>query len=236
MSQTVSAAPGVTTDHPPSSTQAPELVESSAEVQEEQNLTSLRVLAAMNPAEIKNLSDQEREILRDHFVTALKEATSIEARVRCLARVTDVYLVDTIVGAALPVVGDIATSAGAAGYLYYEAKNMELDGEDIAKIMLLQGADAAIGLVPIADLFTDTVFPANVLSARYFTAQLNKLITNAKAAGVPEETIKQLQEEADFLVERLDFIYKIYKWFKEDKKKLAGTNPRQLPNPDKKKK
>jgi hypothetical protein len=210
---------------PGSAPESPE-AEVPAEVQEERDLTSIRVLATLDPKEIKDMTEEEREALREHFITALETATTAEARVRLYARVTDMYLLDTAIGAALPVIGDIATSAGSAGYLYWESQNMELEGSDIAKIMGWQVADAAIGLIPGIDLATDTVFPANVLSARYFTAQLNKLIANAKVAGVPEEVIKKMVEDADFMITKYDFIYKMYKWVK-------GNGQGKLPDPDK---
>lgn len=212
-------------------TEDPESAEANvpAEVQEQRDLTSIQALAIMTPEEIKALSPEERETLCVHFINALKTATTVEARVRLYARVTDLYFVDAVIGATLPIAGDLMTSGVSAGYMLWEAKNMGLSKKDIVKILALQTTDAAIGLLPLADILADTVFPANLLSARYFTAQLEKLIKNARAAGVPADVIQKMVDDAKLVAERYDFLYKFYKWFKDGKKgELPGTGKPQI--------
>lgn len=205
------------------------------EVQEQRDLTSIQALAIMTPAEIKALSPEEKATLCESFITALKIATTIEARVRLYARIMDIYLVDAAIGAMLPVAGDLITSGINTGYMLRAAKTMGLSKQDIAKIVALQAADAVIGLIPLADLPTDTVFPANLLSARYFTAQLEKLIQNARVAGVPDEIIQKMVDDANLMAERFDFLYRFYKWIKGGKKgELPGGKKPQIPGPTKK--
>lgn len=201
---------------------APEEV--PAEIAHEQDLTRIAVLAALTPEEIKAMTEEERALVREHIVRALEEATTVEARVKIYARVMDVYMVDTLIGFIFPEVGDIATAVAATAYLLWEADNADLTTIDRWKIFGLQALDAAVGLIPGADLILDTVFPANVLTARLFTQQVKKLAENARAAGVPDEVVQKILKDAELMQEKVDFVFKLWKIFTGGEEKDAKPN------------
>ena len=200
------------------------------EIAHEQAVTRIAALAALTPEEIKAMTEEERALLREHIVEALQTAATVEARVQIYARVMDVYGVDTIIGFVCPEYGDIATALAGAAYLLWEAENADLKTVEKWKIVGYQVADAALGLVPGLDLILDTGFQANVLAARAFTDQVENLAVNARAAGVPEEVIQKILDDANVIRERLDILHRIYEWFTD--KKDPDTRPDKVPVPD----
>jgi hypothetical protein len=218
--------------YPGAAEAAPEEV--PEELAHEQAVTRIAALAALTPEEIKAMTEEERALLREHLMAALERVATVEARVQVYARVMDVYGLDTIIGFICPEYGDIATGVVGAAYLLWEAENADLETIEKWKIVGFQVADVALGLIPGLDLILDTGFQANVLGAKAFTKQVEKLATNARAAGVPEEVVQQILNDAKVIQERLDLLHRIYKWFTEDKDKEKdpdGPRPNKVPDP-----
>ena len=70
-----------------------------------------------------------------------------------------------------------------------------------------------------ADLAGETFGPAGEIlmhpdmkSADLFRAQLDKLVANARIAGIPEQTIQPILDEADLIVQKGDIGYRIHRW------------------------
>ena len=84
--------PGATPEGPyPGAVEAaPEEV--PAELAHQQELTRIKTLAALTPEQIHAMTEEEKALLREDLEAALKTATTVEARVRIVARYMDVYM------------------------------------------------------------------------------------------------------------------------------------------------
>ncbi len=222
-------APGFTPEgpYPGAIEAAPEPV--PAEIVNEQDATRIAALAALTPEEIHAMTEQERAVLREHFVDALERATTVEARVRLVARYMDIYMLKPAIATAFPVIGDVGMAVGNGIYQLWEAHNTDLTTWDMAKIIAYQTVDAAVGAIPVVGDAADLIFPANVLGAQLFKEQVERLAVNARAAGVPEATIQQLLDDADLFVERWDVLYQIYAAFKGKEVPPPNDKPQMPP-------
>ena len=189
-----------------------ESAEVPAEIQDQRDLTSARTLATLTPNEIKDMPEEQKEVLRENFVKALQTATSAEARTRIYARYMDLYQVDNAIGFVLPLLGDAGASVVSGIYLETEAELAGLSRGAQLRIAGYQVADATLGAIfpPGTDLFVDGICVANILGQLEFRSHVKKLGENAKAAGVPEEAIQEMLDDADALVEKFDLIAKAW--------------------------
>ena len=86
-------------------------------------------------------------------------------RLRKIARVLDHYLVDPIIGFALPSAGDLIGSLFGL-YIVAVAIQKRMSPVLIARMLMNLAIDAAIGIIPLAGDAADVVFKANTRNVR----------------------------------------------------------------------
>ena len=164
--------------------------------------TGVNMMAADDPGSLPQMGPQEQALVREHMIRRLKEAMDAESRVKMLAKLTDTYGVDAIIGAMAPALGDLATSVAYTVYLMHQAKRAGLDPKDKKKIFKYQGVDLVIGglvsMIPggqvIADFLADFAVRGNSMSLKLFKENVAKLIKEAREAGVSDEAIQEMQK------------------------------------------
>ena len=152
------------------------------------------------------LTQEQLEILEQ-----LKFNQSSTERVKTFAKLADEYGLDAILGLLLPWAGDLATSIMSGFYLLYEGTKSGLSKKEMLKIVCLQGADFAIGAIPVIGNVYDFFFQSNKLSERYFIEKTEELIENARSVGIPESEIAKIKIEAEKLPRCIEKAIEIYK-------------------------
>src|SRR3989338_6014976 len=69
--------------------------------------TGVNMMAADDPGSLPQMGPQEQALVREHMIRRLKEAMDAESRVKMLAKLTDTYGVDAIIGAMAPALGGL---------------------------------------------------------------------------------------------------------------------------------
>lgn len=139
------------------------------------------------------LTSEQREIM-----AKLRAAKSSEERVKVFAKFADDVGLDPLLSL-IPALGDGGSSIVSGIYLLFEARKAGLSKWDYLKIIGLQGADFAIGSMPLIGDAADYFFKANKWSSKSFEQQTEELVKKAREAGVPEEKIAQIQASASRL-------------------------------------
>lgn len=124
----------------------------------------------------------------------LKKAKSSAERVDVVATALDTFGLDVIVGL-LPVEGDAASSILSGLYLLAEAKRADLGAMSYLKIIALQVADFAIGVIPVAGDAADYLFKANKMSAGLFAKNLEEIKAEALKMGITPEEIAKISDD-----------------------------------------
>jgi len=96
-------------------------------------------------------------------------------------------------------------------YLLYEGRKSGLSKKEMLKIACLQGADFAIGAIPVVGNIYDFFFKSNKFSEKYFVEKTEELIENAHSVGVPESEIEKIKMEAEKLPRCIEKAIEIYK-------------------------
>ena len=155
--------------------------------------TGVNAMAVDDPEAIPQMGPREQGLVKDHMIRRLQEAMDAESKVKMLARLTDTYGLDAVIGAIAPALGDLATSVAYTVYLMHQAKRAGLDPKDKKKIFIYQGLDVLAGLIPGVDLLADFVVRGNSMSHKLFKENVAKLIKEAKEAGVSDDAIQTMQ-------------------------------------------
>ncbi len=124
----------------------------------------------------------------------LKKAKSSTERVDVIATALDTFGLDVIVGL-IPAAGDGTSSIIAGLYLLAEAKHADLGAMSYLKIIALQVADFAIGVVPVVGDAADYVFQANKISAGMFAKNMEQIKQEAVKMGIPPEEIAKISDD-----------------------------------------
>lgn len=132
------------------------------------------------------------------ILAELQKAKNAEERVRTFARLMDTYGLDAIAGL-IPGLGDLNTSVLSGLYLLAEARAAGLGESAYLKIAALETADFFIGAVPVAGDIADYFFQANQRAVPLFEQRTERLVVDARAAGVPESEIAKITEAAQKL-------------------------------------
>jgi hypothetical protein len=161
-------------------------------------------LANLPEEEIRALRETDLRALQGAYVAALKQAAPVEAEVRLYARMNDIYQHQRL----LDLLGK--DDGKDPFFIEHQARHMGLSKEDRERIDEFQRN---------ADLAGETFGPAGEIlmhpdmkSADLFRAQLDKLVANARIAGIPEQTIQPILDEADLIVQKGDIGYRIHRW------------------------
>ena len=166
----------------------------------------------------ENNVDQELTQEQLEIIERLEKAKNSQERVRTFAKLTDKYGLDAIVSL-IPELGDAGSSVVSGIYLVFEAKKAGLQGSDYLKIIGLQAADFFIGAVPLAGDAADYLFKANKISSKLFAKKVEEIKEEAKNAGIPEEEIARIDQEAGRLPKMVEGVVHAYK--KSDKPAAA---------------
>ncbi|MFN7160392.1 MAG: DUF4112 domain-containing protein [Candidatus Gracilibacteria bacterium] len=138
----------------------------------------------------------------ERILTQIAHAKSAEERVRLFANIMDKKGVDFLLGL-IPAVGDAGVAILASAYLFYEAKKAKLSTADMWKIFKHQAIDLGYGFIPVIGDIADLFSQSNTKSLKYFEANTNKLIEEARKRGVSQAKIDELLREStqvtDFL-------------------------------------
>lgn len=158
----------------------------------------------MSPLDTQGDSGEENTIEGDkdtirtpeqlEVLERLKKAKSSAERVDVVATALDTFGLDVIVGL-IPVEGDGASSIIAGLYLLAEAKHADLGAMSYLKIIALQVADFAIGVVPVVGDAADYVFQANKMSAGMFAKNMEQIKQEAVKMGIPPEEIAKISDD-----------------------------------------
>lgn len=172
-------------------TVTPEKAKDVVEDKAKQHLAGLRGEVANDNVADNELTPQQQEIMEK-----LRAAKSSEERVKLFATVADDIGLDPLISL-IPELGDGGSSIVSGIYLLMEAKKAGLGAGAYLKIIGLQAADFAVGAIPILGDAADYFFKANKWSGKSFEDQTNELIEKAREAGVPEEKISKLKQNAE---------------------------------------
>lgn len=157
-----------------------------------QNLAGLRTEVATEKNDWESsLTHQQKKALEE-----LRVAKNSEERVKVFAKVADDIGLDPLISL-VPELGDAGSSIVSGLYLLFEARKAGLGTMDYIKIIGLQGADFAVGAIPVIGDVADYFFKANKWSTKGFEAKTNELVEKARKAGVPEDKIQQLMVSAE---------------------------------------
>ena len=141
---------------------------------------------------INSLPEEKRQLAQQ-----IVKAESSRKRVSLMATVMDRFGVDGLIGTVFPAVGDGVTSLVAGIYILAEAKRVDLDQEQILKIVAYQSGDFAIGAIPILGDAIDTfVSHPNIKSSKMFAKNLKELEANAIDDGVDPDLVKKIVKAA----------------------------------------
>lgn len=138
-----------------------------------------------------SLTDQQRKALEE-----LRIAKNSEERVKVFAKVADDIGLDPLISL-FPELGDAGSSIVSGLYLLFEAKKAGLGTMDYLKIIGLQGADFAVGAIPVIGDVADYFFKANKWSTKSFESKTKDLMEKARKAGVSEDKIQQMMLSAE---------------------------------------
>jgi len=138
-----------------------------------------------------DLTPEQKKIMEK-----LRAAKNSEERVKIFATIADDVGLDSLVSL-IPELGDAGSSTVSGIYLLMEAKKAGLGTGAYLKIIGLQGADLAVGAIPILGDAADYFFKANKWSGKSFETQTKELIKKAREAGVPEDKVNQLLTGAE---------------------------------------
>ncbi|MBU0981836.1 DUF4112 domain-containing protein [Patescibacteria group bacterium] len=145
------------------------------------------------------LDPAKREALKKEIMERLATARNSEQRVRIFATIADVCGVDAIIGFFVPEGGDVASAVASSAYLLAEANWSGMEWKGQAKILAYQVVDMTLGLVPVVGDVADVFFMANKLSESEFKKNTEKLVQEARDAGVPDEEIQEILERGETL-------------------------------------
>lgn len=137
------------------------------------------------------LTPQQKEVM-----DKLKAAKGSEERVKVFAQIADDIGLDPLLSL-IPELGDGASSIVSGIYLLMEAKKAGLGTMSYLKIIGLEAADFAAGAIPVLGDAADYFFKANKWSAKSFEEQTKELVDKARKAGVPEEKVQILLQDAE---------------------------------------
>jgi hypothetical protein len=178
-----------------------------------------------------NISPQlkaaEQKKLKEEIEKELRNVFGAEERVRIFAKWMDDRLMDPVIGAIAPELGDAGTTGLSGIYLNFEAYNAHLGLPAHLKIIGLQAADLFVGAIPIAGDFADFLFKANKWSVKFFEQKTAELIEKAREAGVSEAKIAQIHKKASELPQLVDQTARVahqkYQKKKEDEANAAAA-------------
>lgn len=142
----------------------------------------------------KELTDAERELIRRHILEDLEKAGDAEAKMHRLAVLLDVYPIDAVMGA-VPLAGDLVTSALAVLYTFGQIFRVKGLGSDImSKTLGYHFFDLVVGSIadlgtPLVSIPIDYLVTPNTWVAEEFSEHLEHLIEEARAQGISEEDI-----------------------------------------------
>lgn len=157
-----------------------------------QNLAGLRTEVAGEKNDWEaSLTHQQKKALEE-----LRIAKNSEERVKVFAKVADDIGLDPLISL-VPELGDAGSSIVSGLYLLFEARKAGLGTMDYLKIIGLQGADFAVGAIPLVGDVADYFFKANKWSTKGFETKTKELVEKARKAGVPEDKIQQLMLSAE---------------------------------------
>ncbi len=157
-----------------------------------QNLAGLRTEMAGEKQDWEaSLTLQQKKALEE-----LRIAKNSEERVKVFAKVADDIGLDPLISL-VPALGDTGSSIVSGLYLLFEAKKAGLGTMDYLKIIGLQGADLAVGAIPVVGDVADYFFKANKWSAKSFESKTKDLMEKARKAGVPEDKLQQMMLSAE---------------------------------------
>ena len=157
-----------------------------------QNLAGLRTEVAGEGNDWEaSLTHQQKKALEE-----LRVAKNSEERVKVFAKVADDIGLDPLISL-VPELGDAGSSIVSGLYLLFEARKAGLGSMDYLKIIGLQGADIAVGAIPVIGDVADYFFKANKWSTKGFETKTKELVEKARKAGVPEDKIQQLMLSAE---------------------------------------
>jgi len=120
--------------------------------------------------EQRELTAEQHEVFTD-----LAAARDALARAENYAKILDRYPVDALVGMLVPGMTDAMLSFGSSAYLLRQSVRAGLGKTEMAKIIGLQIADAAIGVLPGIGDIADYFFKANNMSLTYFKQRVAEL-------------------------------------------------------------
>ncbi len=182
-----------------------------------------------NPEDVENGNNKGvRTPEQQKILDRLTKAKSSKERVDVVATALDTFGLDAVAGL-IPAYGDAITSVIPGIYLLAEAKRADLDKVDYLKIIALQIADFAIGLVPVAGDAADYAFQANKWSAELFAKKIEKIKQEAVEMGIPPKEIAKISNDGSNLPQLTKQAITMYGKAKSGKTPEGQTTPQTPP-------